>query len=227
MQSIKIKELVEFKRKSDKSRKSFAFRLKTREIKEKIKDDEKGGDYWISSTSTIYNVFKQNNNDFYDSKIDELLFKYNNVENLRTKNMYLRNSNLLLRFKDFDLNELKPTLNLKFESIPKSYKLLNINDFPLYINPSLVFSYEKNGKNEIGALWLIPQLNGFSKSELGMFSEVLYRFMIKNYSSKFQISEDFCIAIDTFNAQKVTYRELLNNDIPFLINKTIAEIKGD
>lgn len=58
-----------------------------------------------------------------------------------------------------------------------------------------------------------------------MFCEMLYRFLIKNYSDTYQISEDYCIAIDTYNAQKVSYTDLLKGDIPFLIDKTLDEIK--
>ena len=225
MQKITIKELVNFRRRSDRTRKSFAFKLKTREEKVKREDDGGGGDYWITSTSTIYNVFKHGDNHFCDAKIEELLIKYGETDDLRIKNMHQRNANILSSFKDFDFSDSKPPAILKFERVPKFYKILTIDGFPIYVNPSLLFSYEKNGKNQLGALWLIPQLNGFLKSELGMFCEVLYRFLIINYSDKYQISEDYCIAIDTYNAQKVTYPELLNGYFPFLIDQTLTEIR--
>ena len=225
MHKITIKELVEFRRRTDRTRKNFAYKLRTRQAKEKAEEDVGGGDYWITSTSTIYNVFKYQNTDFYDTKIDELHEKYDTTEDLRIKSMYQRNSNILISFKDFDFGDLRPESIQKFEKVPKFYKILTLDGFPLYLNPSLLFSYEKNGKNELGALWLIPQLNGFKKSELGMFCEVLYRFLIKNYSDKYQISEDFCIAIDTYNAQKLSYKELVVGEFPFLIDKTLTEIK--
>ncbi|MEO8965592.1 MAG: hypothetical protein ABI370_13080, partial [Gammaproteobacteria bacterium] len=101
-----------------------------------------------------------------------------------------------------------------------------IDNFPLYINPSVLFCHERRGKNELGAIWLVAQVNGYKKSELGMFCEMLFEFLTKNYSDNYQISEDLCIAIDTFNAQKITYQELKNNDVPFLIKKTLREIKN-
>lgn len=225
MQKITIKELVEFRRKTDRTRKNFAYKLKTRPAKEKSLEDGGGGDYWITSTITICNVYKHNNTDFYDTKIDELFEKYDAIEDLRIKSMYQRNSNILLSFKDFDFSDSRPETIQKFEKVPIFSKIFTLDGFPLYLNPSLLFSYEKNGKSELGALWLIPQLNGFKKSELGMFCEVLYRFLIRNYSDKYQISEDFCIVIDTYNAQKLNYRELLIGEFPFLIDNTLAEIK--
>ena len=226
MQKITIKELVNFRRKSDKTKRTFAYKLKFRKPKEKTEiDSDGGGDYWITSTSCIYNVFKYNKKEFYDSKIDELHSKYEISEDKRIKSMYQRNIDILISFKDFELADLKPSHSIKFEKVAKAYKILTVKDFPLFVNPSLLFSYEKNGKIELGALWLIPQLEGFSKVELGMFCEVLYRFLIKNFSADYQVSQDYCIVIDTFNAQKLTYKELIKGNTPFLIDIILNEIK--
>jgi hypothetical protein len=228
MQKIAIKELVEFTRKStDKGKKNFASKLKTRVPKEKKDDEESGGgNYWVTSTSCIYNVFKHNKNDYYESKLDDLAIKYEAAEDKRIKSMFQRNIDILTNFKDFNFNDIRPSEILKFETVQKVHKVINIDNFPLYLNPSLLFAHKRNGKKELGAVWLIPQLRGFKKNELGLFCEILHEFLIKNYSDNYQISDDLCIAIDTFNAQKVSYNELLSGVIPFLLQKTLNEIKG-
>ncbi|WP_313806760.1 hypothetical protein [Flavobacterium sp.] len=227
MQKITIKELVEFRRKSDKSKMNFAFKLKTRTEKNKVDtENEGGGDYWVTSTSSIYNTFKHDKDEFYDDKIEELHLRYSTTEDLRVKDMYRRNIEILENFKDFDFKDLRPRDISKFETVHKDSKILILNNFPIYLNPSLIFCFERNGKDEIGALWLVPQLEGFQKSELGMFCEILHRFLIKNYSANYQISEDYCIAVDTFNAQTVIYSDLVNGQIPFLIDKTLEEVKN-
>lgn len=229
MKKITIKELVTFRRKFDRTRKNFGYKLKSREEKiiiEENSENDGGGDYWITSTSCIYNVFKSSENELYDLKIKELRFKFENTEDKRTQSMYLRNIEILNSFKDFDFEDSKPLENLKYHAVPKSYKVLMLDVFPLYVNPSLLFTYQRDGKSEMGAIWFIPQLNGFKKSELGMFCEILYRFLVKNYESDYKISEEYCIAIDTYNAQKVSYTELLKGNIPFLINNTLDEIKN-
>ncbi|MEJ8802128.1 hypothetical protein [Pontibacter sp. H249] len=226
MQKITIKELVAFRRKADRSKKNFAFKLKTREAKVKTEADaEGGGDYWVTSTSCIYNVFKHKDTELYNAKIDELRAKLENAEDKRTKAMYQRNMDILTSFKDFEFDDVKPSGKLIFQKVPKVYKIHTLDGFPLFVNPSLMFSYDKNGKNELGAVWLIPQLDGFRKYELGMFSEMLYRFLQKNYADDYQISQDHCIAIDTFNAQAVTYTDLLKGDVPHLIDSTLKEIR--
>lgn len=229
MERITIKELVDFRKKADKfRRKAFAQKLKNRTAKEKKQDDEStgGGDYWITSTSCIYSVYKYENDRLYDSKIDELQQKKDDSDIKRTKDMYQRNIDILAAFKDFDFSDLKPNNILKYEKVPKVIKVLTIDNFRLFVNPSLLFSFNINGKDEIGALWLIPKLNGFTKAELGMFCETLYKFLLKNYSDNFQISETYCVAVDTYGAQKVSYYDMLKNNIPFLIDKTLDEIKS-
>ncbi len=228
MEKIRIKELIEFRRKSsDKSKKNYAFNLKNRKVSEKKKETkDSGGDYWVQSTSCIQNVFKFNNTEYYDLKIKDIVSKIEDSEIERTKNRFTQNIKILSNFKDFDLLDLRPSENMHFETVHKTSKIIDINGLPVYINPNLVFSFDKNGKKELGALFLIPQKNGFLKSELGVFCDILYKYLIKNYSENFQISPEYCIAIDTFDAQKVSYQDLLNGEIPFLLESIILDLKN-
>jgi hypothetical protein len=230
MQRIRINELVEFRRKqSEKYKKNFAYKLKNRVPKEKTIEEQEGEeprDYWVFSTSCIYNVFKNGNEGFYDPKIDELYLKMLNP-NLKstTYSMYKRNRDILMSFKEFEVNNHRPNKFTR-QGVQKEHKTLTLEGFPLYVKPNLVFTFEHDGKNKVGALWLVPQVDGFKKSELGIFCEVLHRFLLKNYSDNYQISEDYCIAIDTFNAQSVTYSELNNQSVPFLLDSTLQEMKN-
>ena len=226
MHKISIKELIEYRRKlSDKSKRNFADKLKIRPIKETLDNDEGGGDYWITSTSCIYNVFKYRKMALYDLKINDLNVKLQATADSRIRSMYQRNIQILVSFKDFNFDDSRPKNIVKFETVHKVNRILTIDNFPLYVNPSLLFSHERNGKKELGAIWFVPKLYGFKKNELGMFCEVLYNFLIKHYSQSYQISEDLCIVVDTFNAQKVIYTELKSEEIPFLIKQTLNEIR--
>lgn len=228
MEKITIKELIEFRgRPSGKLKNNFAFKLKTRKPKEKLEDaKDSGGNYWAISTSSIYNTFKSGKDEYYDLKIDDVISRQANTDIEKDKVMYQRNLDILSNFKEFDLHHLRPLDITNFETVHKEQKIILINNLPIYINPSLVFCFERNGKKEIGAIALIPQLGGYQKSQLGMFCEMLYKFLLKHYSSEFQIAEDFCIAIDTYNAQKITYLELLTGKIPRFVDITVDEIKS-
>lgn len=226
MEKITINELIEFREKtSEKSRKSFAFKLKNRKTKEKNDEDKSGGgNYWSISTSSIYNTFKNGKNGYYDEKIEDVegRQKASNVQ--KDIIMYQRNLDILNNFREFEILDLRPIKIEKFETIQKNQKTFDIKGLPIYLNPSLVFFFEKNGKEEVGALILVPKLNGYKKSQLGMFCEVLHKFLVKHYSNNFQISQEFCIAIDTYNALKLTYEEMIDEKVPSLITQTINEI---
>lgn len=227
MEKIMIKELIEFRRRpSGKLKNNYAFKLKSRKPKEKLEDaKDSGGNYWAISTSSIYNTFKSGKDEYYDLKIEEVLSKIANTESQKDKVMYQRNLEILNNFKEFDLHHFRPLDITNFESIHKEQKIISINNLPIYINPSLVFCFERNGKKQIGAIAFIPQLEGFQKPQLGMFCEMLYKFLHKHYSSEYQIAEDFCIAIDTYNAQSIIYVELITGKIPRLIETTVEEIR--
>jgi len=228
MQKITIKELVDFRRKSsDKSKASFALKLKTREVKMKADDEDGtgGGDYWITSTSCICNVFKRNDVELYDDKIAELENKIEDTELNKVKSMHQRNLNILEGFKEFSFEDIRPARILKFETVQKMHKVVNIDSFPLYLNPSVVFSHERNGKKEVGAVWFIAKLGGYRIEELGLFCEMLCRFLGTAYSDVYQISSDMCVAIDTVNGHKVSYKDLEDGNVPLLLQKTLDEIK--
>lgn len=226
MEKITVKELVEFREKiSDKSKKNFAHKLKFRKPKEKVNGKKDGGgNYWSISNSCIQNVFKDNNEDYYDSKIEEAINWKETEERERFKVMYQRNIDILNSFKEFDILNLRPGIIQSFETIHKDQKIINISNFPIYINPNLVFSFERKGKKEIGAFILISQLDGYKKSQLGMFCEILYKFLTTNFSKDYQVAEDYCIAIDTCLSQTITYAELSNGTYPLLISSTIEDL---
>lgn len=228
MQKIKVKELVEFRRKStEKGKKNFAQKLKTRVPKEKKEsDDDGGGDYWVTSTSCIYQVIKQDNIDLIDDKIINLSDRLSANDDKRSKLMHQRNIDLLVAFKDFNYKELLPPKDAQWEKNPKGKTTIILKQFPIAVTPQIVFSFEKKSKKEVGAIWLIPQIDGFKKTELGMFCEMLYRFLNENFAEHFQISPEYCIAVDTYNGQKITYSELVSGDVSHLIETTLEEINN-
>ena len=227
MERIRVKEIIDFRRKSsDRSKKAFANTLKTRKPKIKSPEEKKGGgDYWISSRSCIYNVFRENNKALYDLKIDELHSKREDTDHKGTKDMFQKNIEILNNFKDFEFESIKPNYDLTYIKVSDESKIITVDSFPLFVDSRAVFSYERNDKIELGALWLVTIKHGYKKEELGIFCEMLYAFLQKNYSDDYQLSPDHCVVIDTFSGRKVTYSELLNGDVPFLIEGTLKEIK--
>ena len=57
MKELSIKDIIDFRGKSDRSKKTFATNLK---LETEKNETEGGGDYWVSCLSTISNSYKDN-----------------------------------------------------------------------------------------------------------------------------------------------------------------------
>ena len=223
MKKITIKKLIEFRGKNDRTKITVVSNLK----KETIKSDDSslGGDYWISCLSSIRNAFKYDNMDLLDEKIDLLKVKINVSEIKRIKDQFQRNIDIINSFKEYDFQHLKPNADLTFLKQLKQNTILDIKKIPVEAKPCHIFTFSKDNIEQIGGVWFIAQLKGFKKSELGMFADILYRYLKKHYSKDFNVNPSFCIAVDLFNSQDVNYSEIQNGSIPILIDSTIDEIK--
>ena len=222
MKKLSIKELIEFRNKTDKAKRGFVTNLKL--DKEKTKT-EGGGDYWVSSLSTLSNCYKNNNLQLILDKKNELTDKYETTEHARTKTMYKRNLNILNNYEDFNFNKWKPSSKIKFIKKNKDDSILNIKGFELKVTPNHVFSFQENDIEEIGAIWFIAQLNGFKNVELGMFTDILHSYLKKHFSKNYNINSKYCVAVDVFNNIDVNYLQLEKNKIQSILSPTLEEIK--
>ncbi len=224
MKKVTIKNLIDFRNKNDRSKITYVNNLK----KEKDKSEpSSGGDYWISSLSAIRNTFRKNNKELLDHKIVELNEKIKLTNSKRIKDQYHRNIDILINFKDYDLEYLKPDTDteLSYLKKPKTKSLIYIKEIPIEIKPCHIYQFSKNNSEEIGGIWFIAKLNGFKKGELGMFADILFRYLDKHYSNDFYINTDYCIAVDLFNGYRINYSEIKNGNIPILIDSTIDDLK--
>jgi len=197
--------------------------LKKKDFPDIEKENDSTGDYWISCTSALATIFKTNNKDFIREKNEYLQLKINAASDLRTKNRFQKNIDLLSRFEDFDFNNIKPDCELKYLKKSDDKSILKISGLPVYANPSHVFSFSKEEEHEIGAVWFIAKKDGFSKNELAMFADVLYRYLSIHYSADYKVNLNYCVAIDVYKTQYVNYKQILNNDLNSSLEETIDE----
>jgi hypothetical protein len=220
MEKVTVKKLIEFRGKNEQTRITFVNNLKKKKL-----DDGSGGDYWISCLSAIRNAFRLGEEDLLDEKIDLLYEKIKVTEIKRIKDQFQRNIDVLHNFKEYDFQHLKPNADLTFLRQPKNKSLLDINGLPIEAKPCHIYTFSEDNSEEIGGIWFIAKLGGFEKSELGMFADILYRYLDKYYSKKFYVNSNYCIAVDLFNGQEINYLDIKNGNIPMLIDTTIAEMK--
>lgn len=222
MKKITIKNLIDFRRKSERSKKTFAYNLK---LDKKSDDSSGGGDYWISCLSAISNGFKYDKVDYLNDKIKLLKDKVEVSDDRRIKMQFQRNMDILFGFEDFDFKTIRPNADLKFLKKPSDKSIIDISGFPVQARPNHVFTFSKKGSDEIGAVWFIAKLDGYKKNELGMFADMIYRYLNKHYSKDYFVNPKYCIAIDVVNGKEVSYKEIKKGKIPILIESTIDEIK--
>lgn len=223
MKKISIKDVVNFRNKSARSKQSFA--LKMRFGDDKVKN-EGGGDYWISCISAVSNSYKQNNMQPVIDKRNELIEKYEESNSIKSKVMYGRNIDILYTFENLNLNKWRPSKDIKFMHKYREYSILTVKGLKIQVNPNHIFTFKKGAVEEIGAIWFVSKLNGFRKDELGMFTDVLYDYLNIHYSENYTVNPKYCIAIDIFNGIDVSYLQLEDGIIPRILNSTIDEMNA-
>ena len=145
MRKLNIKELVDFRRKSDRAKQNFALNLKLNRVESEA---EGGGDYWVSSVSAIVQSFKHNDLQPVLDRRSELEEKFDATKVAKTKTMYKRNINILYSFEDIDSNKWRPNSKIDFLKQSKDNQLLTVRGLQLQVTPNCVFEFEKDGKKK-------------------------------------------------------------------------------
>lgn len=111
MKKISIKDLVDFRRKTDKGKHSFAKNL---QFEKERMDIDGGGDYWISAVSAIKKSFEDGDMDIVADKKSELIQKYDDASYNMVKDRWRRNIDVLNVYERLDLSIFKPSEAIKF-----------------------------------------------------------------------------------------------------------------
>lgn len=223
MKKISIKDVVEFTRKSERRKHSFATSLK--QGKEKNNPDG-GGDYWVSAISSVSNSYKLNIIQPVIDKRYELEEKYEETSHRGTKIMYRRNIDILYGCEEFDLTQWRPLKKMKFMKKYREHSVLSINGLQIQVLPSHVFAFKNGDIEEIGAIWFVAKLDGYKRQELGMFVDILQRYLSRNFSDGYRINPEYCVVVDIVKGSFLNYLQLKNENIPELLDSTIEEIKN-
>lgn len=179
MKTISARDLVNFTRKTEKSKQTFALKVKTEVDKS---NSGSGGDYWVHSISAICNSIKLNDIVPIEEKKEILVNKHYNSSVQRSKVMYERNIRVLDTFADMDFSSWAPDSGPKFKKIPQKPFVLMFNGVGIKVRPNLLFSFNLNDNTpQIGAIWFVPNVDGFKKTELGLFVNLLYEYLIQKH----------------------------------------------
>jgi len=221
MKKLSVKNLIEFRRKSDRSKKTFVDNIKSNKIEIPA---EGGGDYWIVSLSAVCNSYRQDDINVIYNKIDELQEKLSNTRHNITKNMYRRNIAILEKYKRMNLKMLRPNGILSFLKKSSANPILTIKGLQIESKPSHIYTFGKKDEEKVGAIWFTAKVNGYQIEEVSMFCDMLYRFLRHNYSKKYQIAPKYCLAIDMLSEHIVNYSQIEDGSVIQTLTPTLDEI---
>jgi hypothetical protein len=220
LEKLPVKKLIEFRRLSKVRKVTFVNNLK---VGKKSTSDSSGGNYWVRSVSAISRAFKENDTSYIIDKIEEVKNLYDLNQRTQTKTMYKRNIDTLERYKDFDFTLWRPSVKLKF--IPKPHSILEMNGLPIQILPNHVFSYGAKNNQSIGAIWFVVWQDGFKSSDLGIYSEALYRYLSSHFIKNYLINPASCIIVDILSMESISYNEVFNGEVSSLVDDITKSFK--
>ena len=220
MKKLRIKDVVKFRRKAEGPRETFIHNLKTANDKQ---NDGDARNYWVRSESAVKNTFRYDNPEYISDKLNELLL--DTAHHSNTIKQYKHNVTILNHFENFDFSVLKPPVGITILPQHNENKILAINGLPIESAPSFVYSFKNDGNDEVGAIWFVAQKDGFKREELGMFADILSRYLKLYFSKKYDINHKYCIVVDLYNGSYIDYLQLEEGAIPKVLNRTLDEIK--
>lgn len=220
MKKLSVKDLVDFRRKSDRSKRTFVEKLKSTKPEPPAED---GGDYWVTGLSAIGNAYRDNDIGIIDNKIDELQAKWSASRRTATKNMYQKNIAILEKYKSMDRKGLRPGSKLSFLKKSTGKSVLTIRGLEIKTKASHIFTFGK-GEESVGGICFVAQKDGYRMDDVGLFCEMLYRFLKHNYAKQYELASKFCIAIDMISGNRVNYEQVEEGDIPSILIPTLDDI---
>lgn len=223
MKKLRIKDVVKFRRKDEGPRKTFIQNLKTASDKQ---NDGDARNYWVRSESAVKSTFRHNDPEYISDKLKELNeLLLDTTHHSNTIKQYKHNVIILKHFENFDFNIFKPSDDITILPQHNEDKILPIKGLPVESAPSFVYSFKNNGNDEVGAIWFVAQKDGFKREELGMFADILLRYLKLHFSRKYDINHKYCIVVDLYNGSYIDYLQLEEGVIPKVLDKTLDEIK--
>lgn len=222
MNKISVSNIVKYLRKSAKGRITFLANLKKPVVK-KEDDEDEGGHYWIQALSAVSRVFRTEQLEDLDLKIDDIYDKKASSDKDLTKDRYQRNIDLLYRAKEFDYKEIKPYFDIEY--LKNSRLILNISEVPIEVSPNHVFLFNDGNDKKVGAIWFVVIKDGYKDFELALFNHSLYQYLSNLYKDKYMISEEFCIVFDITNGKQFSYSKVLSGNYTEKIQEELELLK--
>jgi len=226
MKEITVKNLVNFRsKKSDGPKTTFAQNLKKAPISKEEEETEEasGGNYWVTSLSALGNSFRDNRPQIVVDKVADLEGRRNAATSEKTKNMHLRNIEVLDGYKTTKFWSWFPG-DLRFLTISKEHRILDVKGLKIKALPKFVFEIGKKGSKQMGAILFVAQKGGFTEADLGMFADMLQRYLQLQYNNTHDVLWNHCLVVDVHNNNRVSCAQIMSGEVVSILEDTVEEL---
>lgn len=141
----------------------------------------------------------------------------------QTKDRFQANIEIIQNFNSFNIKEIKPYQEISILKKEEKYPKIKIENLTIEVKPDVIFSFNEN---KIGSVWFLTKKGGFNSNELAMFSDILFRYINKTYSNKYEIIFDNLIVVDVFNSSYLTYNQVNEGEIKSPLIDVIKDFKN-
>jgi len=225
MKKINVKDLIDFRRRSDRRKKTFVNDLSFINDKQKsIEASIDARDYWVRSLTALSRAFKEGHNSIIAERIQSIVEAYKPDMIRKTKIMYDRNLQILYNYEDFNFSNLKPTTEIQILEKTRKKGVLIIKDFSIKVLLHQIYSFENEKGLSLGCVLFLAKLDAYKPHELGMFAEAVYNFLDSNYSNRYYVSSKDIRIVDVMTNTNIDYQMVIDGRIPSLLTSTLDEI---
>ncbi len=219
MNKLTVSSLIDFSRRSDRSKATFVNNLKIEKEKKKG-----GGHYWANSLGAVRSAYKQNNLKIITDRVKEMNEGMQVIIDKRKLSRLERNIKLLNGFEAPNIKLWRPNIQ-DFLTTHKDDSILTLKELELKLPECYVFNFGKGEFEEVGAISFVAKSDGFSKAELGMYADTLYRHLKTHFSKDYSVNPKYCLAVDIFSNTDVSYSQIQAGEVDKILVKTISDIK--
>ena len=224
MKKLTIGNIVDFRTKSPVSQITLIKELnKPKEPKEE--SEGSGGHYWISSLSAIRNALKQDNKLPILEKTEQLEEKLETESKGINKIRWQKNIDMLNRFENYDFSILQPKVPFEVLKGLDGKAPLIIHGVPVTLIPDYIVAFEEKGVKKIGSAMFVGRTKQFQSPDLAIFNDALYRYVVTNVSSEYEVSKELCQVVDVMDLSLVKYTDVESGKTPSHLDNTLIDIK--
>ena len=123
-----------------------------------------------------------------------------------------------------DLKKLRANGKLSFLKKSTGNPILTIKGLQIETKPSHIYTFGKKDEEKVGAIWFTSKKDGYRTEEVGMFCEMLYKFLKHNYSKSYKLIPKYCVAVDMYSGNAIDYSELESGSLTQVLTPTLEEI---